>query len=142
MIRQNHSTALSQIVELVANEGTEAIAQAFTTLLEVGMKLEREQVLGAAAHERTASRRGHANGYKPKTIDTRAGRLTVQVPKARGIEFYPSALEKGVRSERAIKAAIAEMYVKGVSTRKVTGVMRELCGLDQQSGQSRRQDPR
>ncbi len=135
MIRQEHSTALSEIVELVANEGTEAIAQAFTTLLEIGMKLEREKVLGAAAHERTASRRGHANGYKPKTIDTRAGRITVQVPKARGIEFYPSALEKGVRSERALKAAIAEMYVKGVSTRKVTDVMRELCGIDVSSSQ-------
>ena len=61
--------------------------------------------------------------------------MTVQVPKARGIEFYPSALEKGVRSERALKAAIAEMYVKGVSTRKVTDVMRELCGFDVSSSQ-------
>ncbi len=71
------------------------------------MKLEREQILCARSNERTGLRRGYANGYKPKTIDTRAGRLTVQVPKARDTEFYPSALEKGVRSERAIKAAIA-----------------------------------
>jgi len=135
MTRQEHSTALEQVVELVAEQGTEAIAAAFATLLEIGMKLEREQTLGAAAYERNEARRGYANGYKPKTLDTRAGRVTVQVPKARGIEFYPAALEKGVRSERALKAAIAEMYVKGVSTRKVTDVMRELCGFDVSSTQ-------
>jgi len=135
MTRQEDSTALEQVVELVAQEGADALGAAFATLLEIGMKLEREQVLGARAYERTESRRGYANGFKPKTIDTRAGRLTVQVPKARGVEFYPSALEKGVRSERALKAAIAEMYVKGVSTRKVTDVMRELCGLDVSSSQ-------
>jgi transposase-like protein len=135
MTRQEQSTALEQVVELVAQHGSDAMGAAFATLLEIGMKLEREHVLGARAYERTDSRQGHANGYKPKTIDTRAGRLTVQVPKARGIEFYPSALEKGVRSERALKAAIAEMYVKGVSTRKVTDVMRELCGLDVSSSQ-------
>lgn len=135
MTRQEHSTALEQVVELVTEQGSEAMASVFATLLEVGMKIEREQALGAQAYERTDSRRGHANGYKPKTLDTRAGRVTVQVPKTRGIEFYPGALEKGVRSERALKAAIAEMYVKGVSTRKVTGVMRELCGLDVSSSQ-------
>ncbi|MBD3336408.1 MAG: IS256 family transposase, partial [Candidatus Eisenbacteria bacterium] len=135
MTRQEHSTALDHVVELVAQHGTEAIATAFATLLETGMKLEREQVLGAAAYERSERRRGYANGYKPKTLDTRAGRITVQVPKTRGIEFYPAALEKGVRSERALKAAIAEMYVKGVSTRRVTDVMRELCGLDVSSTQ-------
>jgi len=135
MTRQEHSTALEQAVELVAQHGTDAIGAAFAALLEIGMKLEREHVLGAAAYERTEDRTGYANGYKPKTIDTRAGRLTVRIPKARGIAFYPSALEKGVRSERALKLAIAEMYVKGISTRKVTDVMRELCGLDVSSTQ-------
>jgi len=135
MTRQEHSTALAQIVELVAREGTDAIADAFATLLEIGMKLEREQALGAAAYERSDERRGYANGFKPKTLDTRAGRITVQVPKTRGVEFYPAALEKGVRSERALKLAIAEMYVKGISTRKITDVMRELCGFDVSSTQ-------
>ena len=135
MTRQEHSTAFDQIVELVTQHGTEAMAAAFATLLETGMNIEREQALGARAYERTESRRGHANGYKPKTLDTRAGRVTVQVPKTRGIEFYPAALEKGVRSERALKAAIAEMYIKGVSTRRVTDVMRELCGLEVSSSQ-------
>ncbi|MBN2139213.1 MAG: transposase, partial [Sedimentisphaerales bacterium] len=68
--------------------------------------------------------RGYANGYKPKTLDTRMGRITVSVPQVRGeLEFFPSALEKGCRSERALKVAIAEMYVKGISTRKVNDVV-------------------
>lgn len=135
MTRLDQSTALDQLVALVAQNGTDSMAAAFTTLLESAMKLEREQALGATAYERTEDRRGYANGFKPKTIDTRLGRLNLQVPKARGIEFYPAALEKGVRSERALKLAIAEMYVKGVSTRKVAAVMEQLCGLDVSSTQ-------
>jgi transposase-like protein len=135
MTRQNDRTALDQIVQLVAAHGTEAMADAFATLLEIGMRTERDQVLGARLYERNEDRRGYANGYKPKTVKTRAGALTVQVPKARGVEFYPSSLERGVRSERALKLAIAEMYVKGISTRKVTDVLQELCGLDVSSTQ-------
>ena len=72
----------------------------------------------------------NANGFKPKTVQTRVGALTLAVPQARGVEFYPSALEKGLRSERALKLAVAEMYVQGVSTRKVAAVTEKLCGLE------------
>ncbi len=135
MTRQDDGTILNQLVELVATHGTEAMSAAFATLLDIGMKLEREQVLGARAYERTETRRGHANGFKPKTLNTRAGSITVQVPQTRGVEFYPSALEKGVRSERALKLAMAEMYVQGVSTRRVTDVLEQLCGLEVSSSQ-------
>jgi transposase-like protein len=57
------------------------------------------------------------------------------VPQTRGVEFYPSALEKGVRSERALKLAVAEMYVQGVSTRKVAAITEQLCGLEVTSSQ-------
>lgn len=135
MTRQHHGTALDDVVELIGTHGSNAMAEAFATLLEIGMKIEREDVLDAKAYERTESRRGYANGYKPKTLHTRAGTITVQVPKTRGVEFYPSALERGVRSERALKLAIAEMYVQGVSTRKVTAVMEQLCGFEVSSTQ-------
>ena len=59
----------------------------------------------------------------------------MRVPQTRGVEFYPSALEKGVRSERALKLAVAEMYVQGVSTRKVAAITEQLCGLEVTSGQ-------
>jgi putative transposase len=74
-------------------------------------------------------------GFKPKTLHTRLGALTVAVPQTRGVEFYPSALEKGVRSERALKLAVAEMYVQGVSTRKVAAITEQLCGLEVTSSQ-------
>lgn len=135
MTRQEHGNPLDAVVELVAEHGTDAIASAFASLLNLAMKFEREQVLGASAYERSERRRGYANGYKPKTVATRVGRMTVQVPQARGVAFYPSALEKGVRSERALKLALAEMYVQGVSTRKVTDVLEQMCGLEVSSAQ-------
>lgn len=75
-------------------------------LLNEAMKLERSAVLGARPHERTPLRRGQANGFKPKTVETRLGPLELRVPQTRGVPFYPSSLEKGQRSERALKLAI------------------------------------
>ena len=61
--------------------------------------------------------------------------LELSVPQTRGVEFYPTSLERGERSERALKLAVAEMYVQGVSTRKVQQITQELCGLDVSSSQ-------
>jgi transposase-like protein len=102
------------------------------------MKLERSAFLGAAPYERSEQRRGHANGFKPKRVRSRLGELDLSIPQVRGVEgegFYPRALERGVRSERALKLAVAEMYVQGVSTRKVAQITQELCGLDVSSSQ-------
>ena len=76
-----------------------------------------------------------ANGYKDKTIKTRLGELTFEIPQVRQGAFYPSALEKGLRSERALKLALAEMYVQGVSTRKVAQITEQLCGFSVSSSQ-------
>ena len=111
------------------------MAQAVGVLLNEVMKLERTHALGAAPYQRTEARRGYANGFKPKTLHTRLGAIEVQVPQARGLDFYPSALEKGVRSERALMLAVAEMYVQGVSTRKVAATTEKLCGLEVTSDQ-------
>jgi putative transposase len=119
-----------EILELLADHGFEGMAQAMQTLLNEAMKLERSQVLGAQPYQRTFQRRGHANGYKPKAVETRVGRLELAVPQTRGVPFYPTALERGTRSERALKLAVAEMYLQGVSTRKVTAVMEQLCGRE------------
>jgi transposase-like protein len=119
-----------EVLELLVDHGFEGMARAMQTLLNEAMKLERSQVLGARPYERTTERRGYANGYKPKTVHSRLGTLELAVPQARGVEFYPSALERGTRSERALALAVAQMYLQGVSTRKVTAVMEQLCGLE------------
>jgi transposase-like protein len=123
-------------MELLMQAGFDGFAEGFRILLNEAMKLQRTEALAAQPYERTDQRKGYANGFKPKTVATRMGPTALQVPQVRGdIEFYPSALEKGVRSERAIKLAVAEMYVQGVSTRRVTEVMQELCGLEVSSSQ-------
>ncbi|MGB6399458.1 MAG: IS256 family transposase [Bradyrhizobium sp.] len=119
-----------EILELLVDHGFEGMARAMQTLFNEAMKLERSQVLGAQPYQRTLERRGYANGFKPKTVETRVGRLELAVPQTRGIAFYPTALERGTRSERALKLAVAEMYLQGVSTRKVTAVMEQLCGYE------------
>ena len=119
-----------EICDVLIEHGFEGMAQALRIMLNEAMKIERSQVLGAQPYQRSPQRRGYANGYKPKTVETRVGPLQLDVPQTRGIEFYPSSLERGARSERALKLAVAEMYLQGVSTRKVTAVMEELCGRE------------
>lgn len=135
MTRQIESTELDAVVQLLADHGFDGMAQAIETLMNEAMKLQRSDALGAAPYQRTAERRGHANGFKPKTVNSRLGKLQLQVPKTRGVEFYPTVLERGERSERALKLAVAEMYLQGVSTRKVATITEELCGLEVNSSQ-------
>jgi putative transposase len=135
MTHQTQTTALDEIVELLAEHGFDGMARAIAVLLNEVMKIERSHALGAAPYQRTEGRTGYANGFKPKTLHTRLGPIPVEVPQTRGVEFYPSALEKGVRSERALKLAVAEMYVQGVSTRKVAAITEKLCGLEVTSSQ-------
>ena len=125
----------SDLLEWLADRGFDGMAQAIQLLINEAMKLERSAVLGAGPYERTPSRRGQANGFKPKRVRTRLGTLDLRVPQTRDVEFYPTALERGQRSERALKLAVAEMYVQGVTTRKVTAVMQQLCGLEVTSSQ-------
>ena len=126
MTHQNDYTLTDS---LIAN-GLEAIPELVRVLLNNLMQIERTQHIQAGEYERTETRKGHANGYKPKTVKTRVGEITFAIPQVREGGFYPSALEKGMRSERALVAALAEMYVKGVSTRKVKAITEELCGVE------------
>jgi transposase-like protein len=130
MTPRTQTNPLDQVTELLAEHGFDGLAQALTVLLNEVMKIERAQALGAAPHQRCDDRTGYANGFKPKTLHTRLGALRVDVPQTRGVAFYPSSLEKGVRSERALKLAVAEMYVQGVSTREVAAITEQLCGLE------------
>jgi putative transposase len=125
---QQH-TLLNQIVNHISEQGTDGLGEAMRLLLNHAMEIERAKALGAEPYERTTARAGYANGFKPKTLQTRLGEMTVAVPQVRGeIGFYPSALERGRRSERALTLAIAQMYVQGVSTRKVTAILEQLAG--------------
>ena len=121
-------TTIHAIMEYLIANGAIGMARVFGQLFELAMQVEREQHLKAAHYERTPERLGYANGYKPKQIDTPAGTVTIQVPKTAGHgddPFYPQSLERGQRSSRAVMLAVAEIYIKGVSTRQAEDVMRE-----------------
>ncbi|MGO9544240.1 MAG: IS256 family transposase [Rhodomicrobium sp.] len=120
-------TTLAAVMEQLIAEGPQGMAQAMTTLMNLAMRMEREQYLGAGHYERSPGRRGYANGTKPKKIDTPVGTLTLDVPKTADTSkpFFPQSLERGRRSCRAVMLCAAEMYVKGVSTRAVEKVLAE-----------------
>jgi putative transposase len=126
MTHQSNYTFSEDLIE----KGLEAVPEMMRVLINQAMQVERTKYLQADEYERTEERKGHANGYKPKTVRTRMGEITFAVPQVREGGFYPSALEKGLRSERALMITLAEMYVQGVSTRRVKVITEQLCGVE------------
>lgn len=130
MAMRINDTKLSDLAEIISENGMDGIGSAIQILINQAMIIERDRHLHAQAYERTDSRTGYANGFKPKTLKTRLGALNLAIPQVRDGSFYPSFLERGIRSERALKLSLAEMYIQGVSTRKVSSILEELCGLE------------
>jgi putative transposase len=128
MTHQAHPSVVNDAVQMLAEHGFEGLAQTLELLFNECMKIERQQALGVGPYQRGDARRGQANGFKPKRLKTRVGELQLAVPQVRGAKFYPRALERGSRSEKALRLALAEMYVQGVSTSKVTKITEKLCG--------------
>ena len=96
--------------------------------LQEVLEAEMTETVGAAKGERTANRLGYRSGYYGRTLITRIGKLELRVPQDRDGRFSTELFERYQRSERALVAALAEMYVQGVSTRKVKAITEELCG--------------
>jgi transposase-like protein len=128
MAQRVESNPLEAAYAALLSQGLDGAGEALRILVNEAAKIERAEYLGAQPHERTPERRDHANGFKPKTMLTRMGEVTFAVPQTRQGGFYPSALEKGSRTEQALNLALAEMYVQGVSTRKVIEVLQRLVG--------------
>jgi putative transposase len=128
MTYQSDFTLPSEILEHIAEQGFDFLPELIRIVINAAMQAERQQYLQVAPYQHSPDRRGHANGYKPKTIKSRMGEIKLDIPQVREGGFYPGALEKGQRSERALTLTLAEMYVQGVSTRKVTAIVEQLCG--------------
>ena len=94
------------------------------------LEAEMTSFLGAESYQRNDARRGWRNGFKPRTLKTRVGELELMVPKDRDGQFQTELFERYQRSEKAFVAALLQMYVEGVSTRKVTAITEALCGLE------------
>jgi putative transposase len=128
MTYQGDFTLPEALLKEITEQGIDFIPELIRLLVNAAMKAERQNYLRAEPYQHSPERQGHANGYKPKTLTTRLGEITFDIPQVREGGFYPQALEKGLRSERALHLALAEMYVQGVSTRKVAAIVEQLCG--------------
>lgn len=135
MTYQDHFTLPTELLEQVAEQGLDFLPELIRIVINTAMQVERQKHLGVGPYERSSKRQGHANGFKPKTVKTRVAPITFDIPQVREAGFYPQALEKGLRSERALMLALAEMYVQGVSTRKVAAITERLCGSEISSTQ-------
>jgi len=135
MTYQGDFTLPSELLEQIAIQGFDFLPELIRIVVNAAMEAQRQQYLGVAPYQRSSERQGHANGFKPKTVKTRLGEIDFNIPQVREGGFYPSALEKGIRSERALTLTLAEMYVQGVSTRKVAAVVEQLCGSAVSSAQ-------
>ena len=92
MTRRTENTTIEQVLEELITNGMDGLEAAVSVLINEAMKVERSRALGASPWQRSRHRRGHANGYKPRTLKSRIGRLSLQVPQVRGdVKFYPSA---------------------------------------------------
>jgi len=130
MILQDDDTLLEKFVEMLSAPEKGGIRHMLQVALDACMLAERRKHLGVEPYERSDERVDHANGFKDRTLKTRVGELNLKVPQVRSGNFYPSRLVKGLRSERALAIAMAEMYLNGVSTRRVTNIMESMCGFD------------
>ena len=138
MDEHKQTTHQHQLINLLFDDGLQnALPRIAEILMNAAMLLEREKHIGAAPYQRGTERNGYANGFKPRNFQTGIGALELSVPQVRESDspFRTLLLEKGSRSDRALKSAIATMYVEGVSTRRLTRIMEQMCGFEVSSGQ-------
>jgi putative transposase len=127
MTQKQHSSKEQEWRE-VFQRGPDGIRLLVEKALQEVLEAEMDEVLGAQKSERTESRLGYRAGYYTRTLVTRVGKLVLRVPQDRQGRFRTEVFERYQRSEKALVAALAEMYVQGVSTRKVKEITEELCG--------------
>lgn len=126
MTMKEHKTKLS-LVELFSDE-KDVLKELMREALQTVLEGEMTEFLGAAPGERTEQRQGYRAGYYNRHLVTRIGKLELSVPRDRHGEFSTALFERYQRSEKALVSSLAEMYVQGVSTRKVKAITEELCG--------------
>lgn len=127
MTREESKRSRQEIKRLMSQEEDFLRPLIKVTLQEV-MEAEMEEALGVAKSERSSERQGYRSGYYQRKLITRVGTLELRVPQDRQGRFSTEVFTRYQRSEKALVAALVEMYVQGVSTRKIKAISEELCG--------------
>jgi putative transposase len=127
MVRKNSIVSASELKGLLEGD-QDVLKELVRTVVQQTLEAEMDAALGASKGERTEGRLGYRSGYYGRTLITRVGKLELRVPQDRQGQFSTQVFERYQRSEKALVSALAEMYIQGVSTRKVKQITEELCG--------------
>ena len=127
MTQKKHSIDVAELKQ-IAQDQPDLLRPLIQAVLQEVLETEMDEALQAGKHERSADRLGYRSGYYRRSLVTRVGQLELRVPQDRQGHFSTAVFERYQRSEKALVAALAEMYVQGVSTRKVKAITEELCG--------------
>jgi putative transposase len=127
MPRKKRNTNVTDL-KAVLGQDTDLLRELVQALVQEVLESEMTECLGAAKGERTDGRQGYRSGYYPRTLVTRVGKLELRIPQDRQGRFSTEVFERYQRSEKALVSTLMEMYIQGVSTRKVKRITEELCG--------------
>ena len=130
MARKQDDRRMLEIWQEATGREEDGLKELLESILHRVLEEELTAFIGADPHERTSRRNGYRNGYKPRTLKTRLGAMELMVPKDREGRFQTELFERYQRSEKALMLGVVQMYLQGVSTRKVKKITGELCGLD------------
>ena len=128
MSQVNITIDYDEVVALFSKERNEAFAYLMEKILNAFLLAESEDQIGASKHERSEDRNDYRNGTRDRPLVTRIGKLTLKVPRHRNVPFVTMIFDQYQRNEAALLTTMMDMVVQGVSTRKVTNVVEELCG--------------
>lgn len=128
MAKKGKTTGNTDLTQALISQNEDRMRELVRDALNDFLEQEMTEHLGAAPSERCESRKGYRAGYYSRMLITRVGALELRVPRDRSGSFSPELFDRFQRSERAFVASLAEMYIQGVSTRKVKAVTEQLCG--------------
>jgi transposase-like protein len=138
--REGNSMANSTIPKLdraallgmLTKQSDDILQELMGTIAQAAIDAQFGEFIGAEHYERSAERSDRRNGFRERSVDTHMGSIDLRIPRAREGNFVPPLVEHRKRSERALVAAVQEMFISGVSTRKIEKVLHEL-GVAQMS---------
>ena len=127
MTKKNNKALKEEVKALFSEEGG-FLKSVIKDALEEVLENEMSETIGAKSYGRSQERKGYRAGYYQRSLITRMGKIELRVPRDRNGNFSTQVFERYQRSEKALVSALAEMYIQGVSTRKVKAITEELCG--------------
>ena len=128
MTQVNITLSHEEVLQVLSGNRDESFKLLVEKILNAVMLVESEEQLGASMHQRTENRQDYRNGTRERTLNTRIGTLTLNVPRHRNQPFHTMVFENYQRSEASLIATMVQMVIAGVSTRKVSKVVETLCG--------------